>query len=284
MNRKAAGALIGLLTVCGAALANENRVVRLAVVITPESSGLLGEILPDFEERTGYTVKVDSTDTPYDLARAGMADVVVSHYGHHGAQDFVTEGLGLWPHPVLSNQAALLGPPSDPAHTRRTPDLVEAFRRIARTRSRFLVNHAATEKYLARVLWEAAGRPDKGDWYIECLDGRCLRDREAVETAASLGAYTLWGVVPFLKLQERQKLDLDALGVDDPLLHRMMVSVVVNPAHIEGVNSEGAMALERFLLSPATQARIKAFRYPGFDHQIWWPAARNNSGTVLDAE
>jgi tungstate transport system substrate-binding protein len=161
---------------------------------------------------------------------------------------------------------------------------VEAFGRIAVTRSLFLVNNSATEKYLARILWEAAGRPDKTNWYIECLDDRCLREQEAVEAAASLGAYTLWGIVPFLRLQEQRQLDLDALVVSDPLLHRMMISVVVNAKLIEGVNSQGAIALEQFLLSPATQARMKAFRYPGFDRQIWWPAGRSNSAVVLDAQ
>ncbi|SRR6266851_1233893 len=280
---KTAAPLIALLTLCGGAMA-ESKIVRLAVVITPESSSLLSDILAEFEHQTGYSVEVSSTSIPYDLARAGKADLVLSHYGHAGVEDFVAEGLGLWPHPVFSNQAALLGPPSDPANTRRSPDLVEAFRRIAKSKSLFLVNNASTERYLARMLWEAAGRPAKADWYIECLDGRCLRDQEAVETAASLGAYTLWGLVPFLRLQERTGLELEAQVIDDPLLHRMMVSVRVNPKRIEGVNFEGATSLERFLIHPATQALVKAFRYPGFDHQIWWPAARNNSGMVLDEQ
>lgn len=281
---KTASALSAFLTLCGAALASETQIVRLAVVITPESSALLGNILPGFERQTGYSVEVSSTSTPYELARAGKADLVLSHYGHAGVEDFLTEGLGLWPRPVFSNQAALLGPPDDPANTRSTADLVEAFRRIAGTKSLFLVNNASTEKYLARVLWEAAGRPAKADWYIECLDGRCLRDQEAVETAASLGAYTLWGLVPFLRLQERTELALETQVIDDPLLHRMMVTVRVNPQRVEGVNFQGATSLERFLIHPATQALVKGFRYPGFDHQIWWPAARNNSGMVLDEE
>jgi tungstate transport system substrate-binding protein len=280
--KKTVGSLIALLTLCDGATASESKIVRLAVVITPESSELLSDILAEFECQTGYSVDVSSTSTPYDLARAGKADLVLSHYGHAGTEDFVTEGLGLWPSPVFSNQAALLGPPNDPANTHQSPDLVEAFRRIAKTRSLFLVNNASSERYLARTLWEMAGRPDKTDWYIECLDGRCLRDQEAVETAASLGAYTLWGLVPFLRLQESARLELEAQVIDDPLLQRMMVTVRVNPKRIEGMNFEGATALERFFILPETQARVRANRYPGFDHQLWWPAARNNSGMVLE--
>jgi hypothetical protein len=34
-------------------------------------------------------------------------------------------------------------------------------------------------------------------------------------------------------------------------------------------------------LNPVTQARIRAFRLPGIDEQIWWPAGRNNAGYAL---
>jgi ABC-type tungstate transport system permease subunit len=74
---------------------------------------------------------------------------------------------------------------------------------------------------------------------------------------------------------------MTALVTDDPLLHRMMVTVVVQPARIAGVNAKGAKALERFLIAPETQARIRAFRVPGFDGPVWWPAGRNNSGAFL---
>jgi hypothetical protein len=43
----------------------------------------------------------------------------------------------------------------------------------------------------------------------------------------------------------------------------------------------GAEAFQRYLLDPATQVRIRAFRLPGIDQQIWWPAGRNNAGYAL---
>ena len=38
---------------------------------------------------------------------------------------------------------------------------MEAFRRIARAKAPFVVNNAATEKYLAELLWQAADGPDR---------------------------------------------------------------------------------------------------------------------------
>jgi ABC-type tungstate transport system permease subunit len=77
---------------------------------------------------------------------------------------------------------------------------------------------------------------------------------------------------------------MKALVTDDPLLLRMMVTVVVQPEKVKGVNAQGARALERFLIAPETQARIRQFRVAGFDDQVWWPAGRNNSGAFLNSD
>src|SRR2546422_11236671 len=64
-------------------------------VNTPEDSGLLGDILPDFESQTGLRVEVYSGEDVYDRARNNQADLVLSHYGHAGLEPFMADGLGL---------------------------------------------------------------------------------------------------------------------------------------------------------------------------------------------
>src|SRR5262249_53940075 len=132
-------------------------IIRLAVVITPESSGLLRQLLVDFEKQTGHKVAVDSRQDVFGLARDGKADLVLAHYGHRGTEEFCGDGLGLWPRPVFSNQAALIGPSSDQAKVAGSRDAVDAFRRIARAKAAFVVNNGPSQKYLADVLWQAAG-------------------------------------------------------------------------------------------------------------------------------
>lgn len=257
-------------------------VVRVAAVITPESSGLLRQLLTDFEKQTGSSVVVDSRQDVYGLARDGKADLVISHYGHGGTEDFCSEGFGGWPRPVFSNQAALIGPASDPARIAGSRDAVEAFRRIAQTKSPFVVNNSATEKYLADVLWQATDKPDRADWYRDKGLRNQAETKDAIQAAIEEKGYTLWGLVPFLKYREEHPdCGMKAIITDDPLFQRLMVTVVVNPEKVTGVNVEGARSLERFLIAPETQARIRAFRVPGFDGQVWWPAGRNNSGSFL---
>ena len=257
-------------------------IVRLAVVITPESSGLLDQLLSEFEKQSGLKVVVDSRQDVFGLAREGQADLVLAHYGHGGTEGFCTNGFGFWPRPVLANQSALIGPTSDPAGIAGSRDVAEAFRRIARAKAPFIVNDSVTEKYLMEVIWQAADRPDRTGW---CLD-KGLRNRaatkDAIEAAVKEKAYTLWGLVPFLKYVEANpQCGMKALVTDDPMLQRLMVTVVVNPDRVKGVNATGALALERFLIAPETQARIRAFRMAGFDGQVWWPAGRDNSGPFL---
>src|SRR5215831_2595558 len=148
-----------------APLAEQCGSIRLVLVNTPEV--LLTALLPQFEEETGCAVTVSSTEAVFDLARAGQADMVIAHYGHSGTEAFVTEGLGLWPHAVFANKAAIFGPTADPAGVREMSSAVEGFRRIAEARTPFVVNNATSEKYLANILWEAAGRPDREGWYLD---------------------------------------------------------------------------------------------------------------------
>jgi tungstate transport system substrate-binding protein len=260
----------------GAALFGPCGTIRLAVVNTPDV--LLSAVLPQFEEESGCAVTVTSTEAVFSLARDGQVDMVIAHYGHSGTEAFVTEGLGLWPHAVFANKAAIWGPSADPAGIRDLANAVEAFRRIAETRTPFVVNNATTEKYLADILWEAAGRPDRIGWYVD----KGLRDREAVDYALTIGGYVVWGLVPGLRYKlENPNRDIDALSSSDALFDRGMVAIKVNPSAFEGINANGAAALERYLIRSDTQARIRDFRGLGYPGQMWVPTGRNNSSDFL---
>ena len=248
--------------------------VRLALVNVPDE--VLKPMLPDFQKQTGIRAEIVYTgDNPYSVAREGKADLVISHYGHEGVEPFVTEGLGLWPHPVFANQMALLGPPSDPAHVRGLTNAAEAFRRIAESKSPFVVNNGVGAKYLEAILWTSAGIHEKGSWHLDLKS----EGRKAAQDAAQKGAYVLWGLPPFLRLKRQGPIDLTPLVVGDAILQRIMVSIVVNAKKIAGVNVDGAKTFQEFLIAPATQARIRAFRYPDFDQQAWWPAGRHNNAS-----
>lgn len=248
-------------------------VVRVLTVGAVNTGGLFDRLVADFERRTGYPVEV-SVGGPniYDQARAGEADIVLTHWGFVELERFVGDGLGKWPTTVLANSLTILVPPDDPAGVGDVNDPVEAFRLIAESESPFVVNDLGETRYVTETLWHAAGRPDKGEWYLDLG----LSGRAAIDEAAERGGYTIWGLHPFLQVQNSpQPVDLEAVLFDDSLLQRIIAAVVVEPRLSR--NFRGARALERYLAHPATQGDIRRFRHPDFpDRPIFWPAGNQN--------
>src|SRR5437667_12027412 len=60
----------------------QGTVVRLAVVNTPAESGLLTDILPDFEKQSGLRVDLYAGSDAIIRARTGQVDPLISHFGH----------------------------------------------------------------------------------------------------------------------------------------------------------------------------------------------------------
>ena len=193
----------------------------------------------------------------------------------------MTDGFGLWPRPVFANQQAIIGPASDPARVANLQDAVEAFRRIAQSKSPYVANNGAIPKYVEDVLWEAAGRPPKEAWYI---DLGLNAENGSQQAAAQRGAYLIFGLVPFLQFQRQTGVDLRPLLVNDAVLSRTMVSVVVKLEKFPQANTAGATALQTYLLRPSTQARIRAYRFPGLDHALWWTRGIDTSTANLGYE
>jgi hypothetical protein len=81
--------------------------------------------------------------------------------------------------------------------------------------------------------------------------------------------------------QAKRHLRIGPLLLGDPLLLRVMATIVVSADKVAGVNHAGALALQQHLLEPETQAAIRDFRVPGVKRGLWWPAGRNNEAALL---
>lgn len=251
--------------------------IRVASVATDVEGGLLPNLLNTFQIESGLEVVLQFDNDPYSAARRGLADLVISHFGHRDTESFVLQGLGMWPRTVFANQLGLFGPPADPASTRGQTSLVQAFSQIARIQAPYLLNGTPVIRYLTEILWHAVGRPPKGNWLIDAGNSK----EDAITLAAEREAYVLWGLTPFQRGQTAHSLQLEPLLTADPLLQRIMVSVVVNPEHLPSANVVGATQLQNYLLSPAVQAQISEVHYPGIPQAVWASAGRHNAGSIL---
>jgi len=263
-------------------------VVRVAAVNTTLSSGLLQELASEFSESSGLQVEFFGVEQAnqkkkgrgnklFEAARAGKIDLMVTHYGKPPLEAFVMEGLGEYPRLVFANQAAIIGPATDPAGIAGMSDAAAAFRKIAASGSPYVVNNLEGLKYLSGLLWRAAGEPDKNTWWMEPDQAKS----RAVIAADEIDGYVLFGVQPFLHFKNKHGSTMRILVSDDPLLQRTMASVVVNPARVPGVNHAGARAFQRYLTSATAQIRVRDFRTQGSDQQFWWPMARSNDPADL---
>lgn len=254
-----------------------SRPVRLATVRNVQDAGLLAVLIRNFQRESGCGVDVYIGKQVYEQVRMGKADIVLSHFGHEGSyglKQCVDAGVCEWPMPVLFSADAILIPLEDPAHVRGVEDPVEAFRRISKTRSTFVVNGEPGFEYVTTVLWNAAGRPNRAGWYVEAG----VSNEAAAALAAKRHAYTIWGATAFLRSQRTQHWPLDAVVFNDQLFERLMVCAI---AKSPTSNKVAAATFALFLLSPSTQATIRTFRSPGVDGPTFFPAGRNNLGSLL---
>ena len=117
----------------------ETKTIRLSTTTSVNDSGLLGYLLPIFEQKYGYTVEVVSAGTGKAIANAkmGNADLLLVH-AKSQEEDFVSAGFAR----IVDGQNAerlsfmynyfvLCGPKSDPAGVKGATDVKAAFKAIA---------------------------------------------------------------------------------------------------------------------------------------------------------
>lgn len=180
--------------------------------------------------------------------------------------------LNSWYNEIFRLTCFLIGPKNDPAKIKGITSASLALRRIAEVEAPFVVNSTRGIGYLENILWESVGQPGKGAWFFDTGVAR----EDAVRLAEKKQGYVIWGAYPFLRYKSEHDSKLEILVSADPLLQRMMTAVIVNPKKVQGVNFNGVTVFRDYLLKPKTQAKIAAFRSPGFDKQLWWLAGRDN--------
>jgi tungstate transport system substrate-binding protein len=268
-------ALSGIALICGflmyaaPALAQEKFIVMSSTTST-DQSGLFGHLLPQFKSATGIDVRVVALGTgqALDAARRGDADVVFVH-DQTAEEKFVAEGFGVKRLPVMYNDFVLVGPKADPASV-KSIDIAAALGKVAAANANFVSRgdksgtHAAELRY-----WKAANvdlTAAKPTNYKECGCGM----GPALNIAAQSNAYALTDRGTWLAF--KNKADLAVLVQGDQRLFNQYGVMVVNPAKHPHVKTELAQAFADWIVSPAGQAAIAAFKIGG--EQLFFPNAK----------
>ena len=189
----------------------ETKLIRLSTTTSVNDSGLLGSLLPMFEEKYGYEVEVYSAGTGKAIANAkmGNADLILVH-SKKQEEAFVADGFACVLDGMESerltymyNYFVLSGPSADPAGVKDAEDVLAAFKAIADGKFTFVSRGDGSGTHTKELsLWpeelgitaEAESFKDYTDWYISANTGMgaCL------VMAEQMGAYILTDKATFL--------------------------------------------------------------------------------------
>ncbi len=130
---------------------------------------VLGESFGRQENATMTWVKAGSGKS-LELLRAKKVDLIMVH-APKAEKLAVQEGWAARRTLIGSNEFVIVGPPQDPAKIAGAKDVLEAYRRIAAAKSKFLSrgDNSGTHKK-EMDLWTKAGVQPWGGWYIITKD------------------------------------------------------------------------------------------------------------------
>ncbi|MEH6436519.1 extracellular solute-binding protein [Massilia sp. DD77] len=248
--------------------ASGQETIRLSTTTSTENSGLLKQLLPAFEAKTGYKVHVIPVGTgkALELGRNGDVDLTLVH-ARKLEDQFVGEGWGVDRRDVMYNDFIVVGPSEDPARLKGTKDVIAAFRRIAATGAKFISrgDNSGTD-VMEKGYWQQAGVKPAGANYVSAGLGM----GEVLNMAAEMKAYTLTDRATYGAYQARTGLAIIIEG--DKRMFNPYGIIAVNPAKHPKVNYKGAKQLIEWITSPEGQGRIAAFKPAG--EQLFFPSAR----------
>ena len=269
---------VGILFLCGSlwgcagcsqkkdqpANSTKTNVLRLATTTSVRDSGLLDQLLPLFESRNDCRVDVVAVGTgaALKLGESGDADALLVH-APEAEKAFMDAGHGTRREELMYNYFIILGPADDPAKIRGL-DAVEAFRKIAAGKFRFLSrgDDSGTHKRELALWQEARMRPAQPD-YIETGQGMGT----TLTMAFEMQGYVLADEGTYLNFKD--KIDLVKLsGASESLINRYSV-ITVNPDKSPKIDYDLAARLADFLISREGQQLINDYQIAG--QQLFFP-------------
>lgn len=271
-----------------------DKILKMSTTTSTQSSGLLDQLLPEFEKDTGVKVKVIAKGTGAAI-RDGMdgnVDIIFVH-ARSREDKFVEEGYGTKRYPVMHNDFVILGPPADPAGIKGSGNATEALKKIAETKSRFISRGDDSGTHTKEQnLWRATGLklveqtqaimkkgkkkevvsvvPESGaGWYLSIGQGM----GKTLTHADERQAYALTDRGTFIKYKYGKKtpIDLVVLCEGDVQLANPYGIIPVSPSKHPHVKVDLAEELASWITSAKGQKIINDYRLVG--KQLFYPDA-----------
>jgi tungstate transport system substrate-binding protein len=258
------GALL-LVSGCSDSEAGSSDEAILATTTSTQDSGLLDELVPEFEEQFDCTIKTVAVGSgeALEMGEKGDADVLLVH-SPDAEEEFMAGGHGLTRDPVMHNDFVIVGPEADPANVSEAADAAEALARIADQEAPFASRGDDSGTHAKELsLWEEAGVEPSGDWYVETGQGM----GETLTIAGQKSAYTLTDRGTYLATESLSS----TIAFEDSDDLQNFYHVIVVDTGEEPVPC--AEDFSTWLLDPEVQEQIGAFGVEEYGEPLFVPDA-----------
>jgi len=241
----------------------------LATTTSTRDSGLLDVLLPVFQEKSGYQVKMVAVGSGQALkmGEEGNADVLLVH-APAAEKELMEKGFGKERLLVMHNDFIFVGPKEDPAGVKGVGAPADVLKKIAEAKAVFVSrgDDSGTHK-MELSLWKAAGVTPEGDWYLQSGQGM----GETLRIASEKAGYTLTDRATYLA--QKDTLQLEILVEGDASLLNIYHVITVNPEKWPKVNVDGAKAFADFLVAADTQKMISEFGVEKYGQPLFFADA-----------
>ncbi|UMZ75478.1 substrate-binding domain-containing protein [Natranaerofaba carboxydovora] len=259
----------------GCSSGSDNPRLRLATTTSTEDSGLLDELLPIFEDETGYNVEVIAVGTGQALeaGRRGDADVIFVH-AKELEKEFVADGYGKKRYQVKYNDFVILGPEDDPLGIKNINNLEDAMKSIYKETEDgdtvFVSRGDGSGTHQAELsLWEEFDlNVDDKEWYNSLGQGM----GDTLITANEMKGYVLADRGTYLSMRENLN-NLEVVFEGSEKLKNSYGMIPINPEEFSNVDYDGAHSLAEFFVREDIQDRISEFGVDTYGEPLFFPDA-----------
>ncbi len=252
----------------------------LATTTSTADSGLLDDILPDFEKQNNAKVDVIAVGTgqALEIGGRGDADVLLVH-SRKGEDQFVKDGNAKQRFDVMYNDFIVVGPKDDPAKIKGMAAAKEAFKAIADAQATFVSRGDKSGTNTKELgIWSSIPLTPTKDmpWYNSIGQGM----GDTLLFANEKGGYTLADRGTYLSMKDKLP-GLDVLlggaslpeNKDKSLLNPYGV-LPVSPEKFPAVNAALAQKFVEWILSPAVQKMIGEYGVDKFGQPLFYANAK----------
>ncbi len=252
--------------------------VRLKVATTSSlyDTGLWALLEPMFEEEFGIEVDVLYANTGIALQYGQRGDVdLITVHDKARELTFIADGYGTQRYVFAYNYFVIVGPASDPLGLKGlTPEA--AFKKLAESKTAEFVSRGDNSGTHSKekAIWKAAGLDyetvrNSGSWYVESGLGM----GPTLNLAGQKQAYTLSDIGTFLAYESET--GLISIVNQGSILLNVYSAIPVNPDKVNVTNSEMAIKMAEWLISPAIQEIIGEYGVKDYGRSLFTPCAGN---------